>query len=149
MNVCMHEQGCIHCIGIRDWVTPLVVHFACFGLTQTRSIATQLCVTSCSACKWYLMVKQAIIHIYTLDPMQQSIKATTCIGAISVISVKFARNRLFHCFKNKRSKKKHLQFFPNWRFWYRTSDFEILLVHNILQAPRNSGRDNAVRIIVV
>ena len=36
-----------------------------------------------------------------------------------------------------------------WRFWYKTSHFEILLMHDLLQAPRNSGRDKAVGIIIV
>ena len=37
----------------------------------------------------------------------------------------------------------------NWRFWYKTSHFEILQVQDIMQAPRNSGRDNAPGIIIV
>ena len=37
----------------------------------------------------------------------------------------------------------------NWRFWYKTSDFEILSVHDLLQALRNSGRDNATGFIIV
>jgi len=32
---------------------------------------------------------------------------------------------------------------------YKTSHSEILSVHDLLQAPRNSGRDNAVGIIIV
>jgi len=42
-----------------------------------------------------------------------------------------------------------LEIGKNWRFWYKTSHFEILLVHDLLQAPRNSGRDNAAGIIIV
>jgi len=37
----------------------------------------------------------------------------------------------------------------NCRFWYKASHFEILSVHDLLQAPRNSGRDNAAGIIIV
>ena len=42
-----------------------------------------------------------------------------------------------------------LEIGKNWRFWYKTSHFEILLVHDLLQAPRNSGRDNAAGITIV
>ena len=95
-NVCMHEQGRIHCIGNHDLVTLLVIHFACFCLTQTRSIWTLLCVTSCSACRdnvVYWKTNRQIkndfrvqmvfddqtgnqAYVHTLDPMQHSIKTT-------------------------------------------------------------------------
>jgi len=47
------------------------------------------------------------------------------------------------------SRLQFFQFRKNWRFWYKTSHFEILWVHDLLQAPRNSGRKNAVGFIIV
>ena len=61
----------------------------------------------------------------------------------------FTSETLENALYNDPSNRKKLETGKNWRFWYKTSNFEILSVHDLQQAPRNSGRDDTAGIIIV